>query len=221
MRKLKMTRILADVDIWSTFRLYLYIYWLWWNLNYFSLFFFSLRSDLKNIISVERGSRYWRYNIENALKNKKNIIKNKTLSFTWMNSPQLTSFFVLQIQEPRTYPSFEGEVETSPDRPDEYGGPIVLNDPVQSSRLYQCPHCEYKSNVLINVKQHIKFKHTGERPFACLICFKRFTTKQNLQVHTRIHTGEKPYRCSVCLKDFNHKSNYDKHKKYVHSEFKL
>ncbi|RXG62243.1 Zinc finger protein Xfin [Armadillidium vulgare] len=121
----------------------------------------------------------------------------------------------LKIQEPRTYPSFEGEVETSPDRPDEYGGPIVLNDPVQSSRLYQCPHCEYKSNVLINVKQHIKFKHTGERPFACLICFKRFTTKQNLQVHTRIHTGEKPYRCSVCLKDFNHKSNYDKHKKYI------
>ncbi|KAB7501644.1 Zinc finger protein [Armadillidium nasatum] len=120
----------------------------------------------------------------------------------------------MRIQEPRTYPSFEGEVETSPDRPDEYG-PIVLNDPVQSSRQYQCPHCEYKSNVLINVKQHIKFKHTGERPFACLICFKRFTTKQNLQVHTRIHTGEKPYRCSVCLKDFNHKSNYDKHKKYI------
>lgn len=45
-------------------------------------------------------------------------------------------------------------------------------------------------------------QHTGEKPFACQICDRRFARSDKLAIHMRTHTGEKPYVCSICGRAF-------------------
>lgn len=44
--------------------------------------------------------------------------------------------------------------------------------------------------------------HTGEAPFTCGYCNKKWITRSQLKIHERVHTGEKPHVCNVCGKVF-------------------
>lgn len=80
---------------------------------------------------------------------------------------------------------------------------------------YVCNQCDKRFSSKPQLKQHL-LVHSGLKPFVCSICGKTFNNLYNLQVHERMHKGNKCHICPVCNKGFLEKSYLKKHIK-VHN----
>ncbi|KAM9383893.1 zinc finger and BTB domain-containing protein 8B [Pholidichthys leucotaenia] len=69
-------------------------------------------------------------------------------------------------------------------------------------KLHKCPFCPYTAKQKGIMKRHIRC-HTGERPFPCPMCGKRFTRQEHLRSHAlSVHRHYWPVSCKSCRRSF-------------------
>ena len=85
-----------------------------------------------------------------------------------------------------------------------------LPSSVPNSQFPHKDHQQQHSNPLLNSSNTSKLRHE------CAYCGKRFPTPSKLQRHSLSHTGEKPFSCNVCMKKFSQMAHLRNHLKHAH-----
>ena len=73
--------------------------------------------------------------------------------------------------------------------------------------------CHICNKLYVSMPALAMHLQTHIRNFKCDVCSKTFSRSWLLQNHTRLHTGEKPYGCNQCGKRFADRSNLRAHVK--------
>ncbi|NXT17086.1 ZBT46 protein, partial [Prunella fulvescens] len=60
-------------------------------------------------------------------------------------------------------------------------------------KKFKCPYCSFSAMHQCILKRHMR-SHTGERPYPCEICGKKFTRREHMKRHTLVRAllGQSP-----------------------------
>lgn len=73
------------------------------------------------------------------------------------------------------------------------------------------PECKTCGIVIYDPEMLREHNETQHGVFTCGICYRTFTSRSNLERHSRLHTGHKPYICGKCGKAFSRKDHLTNH----------
>ncbi|MFT7800849.1 hypothetical protein Z043-101989 [Arapaima gigas] len=60
-----------------------------------------------------------------------------------------------------------------------------VNDFTVIRKKFKCPYCSFSAMHQCILKRHMR-SHTGERPYPCEICGKKFTRREHMKRHTLV-----------------------------------
>ena len=67
---------------------------------------------------------------------------------------------------------------------------------------YKCSLCDKRFSQSSHLQTHKRQVHSNVKPHYCPYCGKLFKTNSDLKSHVRTHTGAKPYSCRHCSERF-------------------
>ena len=77
--------------------------------------------------------------------------------------------------------------------------------------LESIPHCVLCGSWFDSPEVLGEHNESVHSVSTCLWCFKTFTSRSNLERHSRLHTGHRPHVCPVCGKTFSRKDHLSNH----------
>lgn len=98
----------------------------------------------------------------------------------------------------------------------------VKSDPISSprnKRSFKCETCQATFSIHAEYNKHTKTH--GKNRFQCLVCNRWFGKRYLLNAHQKTHSGNKPFECNICQKRYTNQSNLDRHVRVFHKKERL
>ena len=79
-----------------------------------------------------------------------------------------------------------------------------------------------RDKICINKKsmkmEHIKSVHKGKNNFQCKVCYRKFSSPNDLMRHiSSVHEGKNNFQCKICYKKFSSPNNLIRHSSIAHT----